>query len=180
MAVIARLAGIVLWLGICCWQGVCQTGPSDNPIQQPASEASVFESFFSEVAQRKNASWPTAPNGQSTGVKETTIQEAAGLTEREASILTEVAMDLEARMRSVNIGSAIFEARLRSVESGQSSEELERQLLRDMEERSRQMVMEHVQQLRTAFGDARFQTLYGYARARQKARTAVAAAAPRR
>jgi hypothetical protein len=129
------------------------------------------------VAQWKNASGPTAPDGQSTGVKEPAIQEAAGLTEREASILTEIATDLEARMRSLNMGPAIFEARLRYVESGQSSEDLVQQLLRDIEERRRQMVSEYVQQLRTAFGDARFQMLDGYARARQKARTA---AAPRK
>ncbi len=177
MAVITRPAGIALWLGICCWQGVCQNGPSDNPIQQPASEASVFESLFSEVAQWRNTSGPTAPNGQSTGVKEPAIEEAAGLTEREASILTELAMDLDSRMRSLNVGPAIFEARLRYVESGQSSEDLVQQVLRDIEERRRQMVSEQVQRLRAAFGDARFQTLDGYARARQKAR---AAAAPRK
>ena len=138
--------GLAGWLISCLGSGLCQTAPD--------TISGIYASFFLTVAQ--------AANGSRT---QRGIEAAIGLTDGEMRSLDAVAADYQARSRALNPGRVIFEARLRSLESGEDSSEWLAQWLCELDNQGRQLVLDLIQQLKTALGDSRFSVLDTYVHA---------------
>lgn len=162
--------GVAFWLAGCFCRVLCQTSLSDAPPQQIPPDPVLYENFFRQVVQSRKVSGPVLLNGQASTLPQPTFQEAAGLTDQEAQVLSALAADCEAKTGPLHgaVGSLVFESRLQSAESGEVSGWLT-QRLKDLDDRRDQIVLDHVRQLKAAFGDSRFQTLDAYVRSRQKA-----------
>ena len=150
----------------CFWQGICQPGTSDLS-QRNSPDPASFEPFFREVAQLKNLSGPVLLNGQPSKLPPPTAQNAIGLTDEESQILNAVASDCEAKIHLFDgsVRSLIFEARLQLIEADNAA--LPIQQLQDLHRERNRILLTHIQQLRTAFGDSRFKMLDAYVRSRK-------------
>jgi hypothetical protein len=100
------------------------------------------------------------------------IQEAAGLTDREMETLSAIAADYHASLASLSgqPGHSVFEALMESIESGKDDYPDPQQQLKDRETQRQRIVSDHVQQLRIAFGEARFQALTAWLRGDEASR----------
>ena len=150
------------WLMGGLWHGVCQPGSS-----QTAPDPTVYESFFQQVvhfAELQNSLGVVSINGQPTDLRQYKLQDAIGLTDQEARVLSTVASDCGAKVRSFYdaAGPSIFDARVRLVES--KSDPQATQQLKELDDEHQQIVLAHVQQLKAAFGDSRFNTLDAFVR----------------
>ena len=137
----------VFWLTLC----FC-------PAQQNVYDPAVYLSFFRQVAGLKQVS----------GLRQPTPQEALGVCEQEAQILSAVAADCELKSRPFAnaVGLLTFEARLRAVESEDGSAWLAQQR-KHLDSQRDQMVQDHIQQLKVEFGDSRFEALDTFIRSRK-------------
>ena len=150
------------WLMGGLWHGVCQPGSS-----QTAPGPTVYESFFQQVvhfSQLQNSLGVVSINGQPTDLRQYKLQDAIGLTDQEARVLSTVASSCGAKISSFYDAAKrlIFEARLRLVES--ESDPQATQQLKELDDEHRQIVLAHVQQLKAAFGDSRFNGLDAFVR----------------
>ena len=141
-----EMAGNVIQVGVLTVLVVCLC-----PCQT-APDITVYESFFGQVAQ--------AASRDSTASQRTTPREALGLTDREAQALDELAADCAAESRALTEATRrlTFESRLSSMASEEIPPALTRRLKR-LEDERRQMVLDHVQRLKTEFGEQRFQAV---------------------
>ena len=158
MGVCIVRAGMAMWLAGCFCQCVCQTDPSAPAPRQEPSDYSLYSAFFQRVAIQSK---PTLLNGQPADPPKPSIQEATGLTDREMKALNGIAADCQASIDSIyrQRPGFVFEALLESIESGKDTSGDVQQLAKDRENQRERIVLDHVQQLRTAFGAARFQAL---------------------
>ena len=160
-----RIALPVLFFGFLCpiagqTRPPVSSGQSDN-------DTLLYESFFSEVARLKSFSDSNPDNTiQIRGLVRTLtiprMQDFIGLTDIEVELLSVAAADCIKRRDSLlKPRPAIFEARLEQIASGQVSASLAREL-RDLDQQHRNLILDTVQHLKTAFGDSRFRVLDEY------------------
>src|SRR5687767_5755136 len=134
----------------CLWQGVSQ---------QNAPDPAVYESFFRQVAQLRNATGQVLLNGQPSSLTQPPVQDAIGLTAQESQVLNALASDCEAKIRPLDNAARplIFEARLHAASGG--TPQWLRQQLNSTDKQRNEIVLAHVRELKAAFGDQRFQML---------------------
>src|ERR1035437_8524657 len=89
MGVCIVRAGMAMWLAGCFCQCVCQTDPSAAAPRQEPSDYSLYSAFFQNVVLQKDGTL----NGQPIAVPKPSIQEAAGLTDREMQALNGIEAD---------------------------------------------------------------------------------------
>jgi hypothetical protein len=145
--------------------GLALVGALESSAQRPPDPTAPYESFFRRVAQLKNASGPVLLNGQSSTLTQPSAQDALGLTDEEAQILGGIAADCEAKVSAFDtaVRSVVFGFRLRLVESESPRAT---QQLKELERERSQIVLRHVQRLRSSFGDSRFKLLDEFVRSR--------------
>lgn len=130
------------------------------PTSTPVAERAAYQSFFMVVAQLSRF----VASG-STRLTEPSLQDTLGFTDAEMRDLGAVAADYEAKTALVgdSRSRAIFEARLREIEGGDSSTWLADQL-KMLDQHTERVVAEHVQRVQRSLGAARFQTLSQFVR----------------
>jgi hypothetical protein len=147
------VARIQILLGLLTCPGLCQTilNRSDLMISGvPIIESStrVYQNFFNEV--------------KDLGIRPLTTEARTSLrlTDQELRSLLTVTADLatETRFLAKTVRPLMFEARMEFVESGAISPSL-REKLDDLGHQWDRTILDHVQQLKAAFGERRFQTL---------------------
>jgi hypothetical protein len=147
-------AGIAVWLG-CLSQGFCQT-PGDLS----------YENLFHRVVLEDPTSAATKPVP--------TVQESSGLTDREMSDLRAIAADCITRLNALSLqhSRAVLDALFDSIEAGKDASADRDQRLKELQDQSARIVLAHVQLLKAALGDARFQEFDARLRAEEAAREA--------
>jgi hypothetical protein len=138
-------------------------GAQDRP------DPAAYQQLFRQVTELKSmAGHPVARsmNGQTVALKIPKLEDAIGLTDADVEILNATAADCMAKIAAFAkaAGPLIFESRLEIAGAGQNSDELARKL-KEMDEQRNQMVLAHVQQLKTALAPAGFEKLDAYVRA---------------
>jgi hypothetical protein len=127
----------------------------------------AYSSFFSQVATLNAADHrlPDSANGDGTARTVPKIQDVIGISGTEAEILGKIAADYVAVTGSLQEPrrELIFDSRLEFIETGKHSETLERKL-KDLDERSDELVLNHVRQLKSALPDASFAKVDAYVR----------------
>jgi hypothetical protein len=148
---------IALLLAACLSLALGQIAPSPLNLAAPLP----YESFFRTVAQV----YRFQADGHAEILTQPTLQEAIGLTDLEMEALHAVAFNCLATIRPLQetVPKLIFESRLRFVESGDSSAWL-RPRLTDLDNQISQTLSHHIQRLKVAFGDSRFQQLDAWVR----------------
>jgi hypothetical protein len=125
--------------------------------ERPDPVAYAF--FFSQVASLKAAEHgsPDSANGDGTARTVPKIQDVIGLSGTEAETLAKIAADCVAATDSLQEPrrELIFDSRLEFIETGKHSEVLERKL-KNLDERSDELVVYHMRQLKSALSDASF------------------------
>ncbi|MCU1234169.1 MAG: hypothetical protein JWP63_2136 [Candidatus Solibacter sp.] len=118
-------------------------------------QTGVCQSFFLTASQLART-----PAGK---LSMPTLQDAIGLTDAEMKALNEAAADYAAKslVFSEDLGRLVFEARLRSIESGDASEWLA-QRRKEIGDRADQAVVQRLRQLQDALGEVSFQKLERY------------------
>jgi hypothetical protein len=130
------------------------------------ADPAAYESFFQQVvrfAQFENPAGTVLLNGQPAGVRQYTLKDALDLTDEESQVLNTLAAGCESKLRSFEDRArpSTFEARLRLIEK---ADPRATHLLNQVDNQRRQIVLDHVQQLRAAFGDSRFSALDAFVR----------------
>ncbi len=127
-----------------------------------------YQQFFRQVTELKaRGAHPTARTvWGDVPLKVPRLQEVLGLTDAEVETLNGTAVDCIAKIAALEkaAGPLIFESRLEIAGAGQNSDELARKL-KEMDEQRDQIVLVHVQQLKTALPPASFEKLDAYVRA---------------
>jgi hypothetical protein len=155
--------GMAVWLAGCVCQSVCQTDP-------PADD-SLYSALFQRLALQARS---ILLNGQPVTLPQPAIQEAAGLTDQEMKDLNRIAADCQTSVRAVERRPhAVFDALMESIETGKDTTAEVQQLAKEEESQRQRIVLDHIQQLRTALGDARFQALTAWLRAEEAPRPRV-------
>jgi hypothetical protein len=160
--------GIAVWLAGCFCHAVCQTNPSSTAPQAP-SDYSLYSAFFERVAM--DARFLTS-NELPADAPKPDVQDSAGLTDREMKALDAIAADCHTRVGAVypRAGQSVFDALIEAIQSGKDTSVDVQQMLKDRDGQRERIVLDHVQQLRAAFGDARFQELSARLRAEEASR----------
>jgi len=131
----------------CALPGLCQYVPA-----RPASE---YGRFFAQAAQMSRV-----PTDQLTVP---TIQDVLGLNAEEMKIVNAIATDYVEKIQAVApVSHLVFEARMRTIESGEDSSEWLAQRLKEVDERVDQVVAQHVEKLKAALGEEGFQRVEKY------------------
>ena len=81
------------------------------------------------------------------------------LTDAEMAILDNVATDCDSKLQSLTDQPVVWEARMRSIESGETQEDWMDQRLAELKVRRDRVLGEHVETLRASLGEPRFQVL---------------------
>ena len=125
---------------------LCQIGikKSETAPPGPAGTVQIHQLFFERVA----SSFLRRPF---------TFQN--DLSDVEMAILNNVAADCDSKLQPLNDRPVVFEARVRFVESGEEQEDWMEPRLAELKARREQVVLDHVQALRTSLGEPRFQAL---------------------
>ena len=146
------------------WTALCQP---------PDTDLAAYERLLRAVAQLNEVA-PSVPgpvtlNGQLSKMVPRTVQDAIGLSGEESQSLNAIAFDFEAKLKSFDASARalVFEARLQLVESDQSSAAKER--LKSLDRERQDILLRHIQQLKTAFGGARFGVLDDLVQSRKQA-----------
>ena len=130
---------------------------SDSPAQQQASgNLAMFSRFFSQVAELGSPTQMIYLNGQPSDLKRPTLQESIGLSDREADLVTAVAVQCEEARNSID-GSAralTLSARLDSID-GRTENKQYAALLRKRAE----IIASAIETIRNELGPARFDYL---------------------
>jgi len=132
---------------------LCQTPPDHL----------LFAAFFGHVSGVELMKKMLAKGDFPATFKDTlpNLQEAIGLTDEEYQTLSEIAADYDAKATLAMKGAPIFEARLQVIDSGKMSPAMIAKL-EQIEQRRKGVTMDHIQQLREAFGDIAFQKVDAY------------------
>jgi hypothetical protein len=145
-------------MGVLCASALCQSNPS-KPVERD-TDASAYRTLFQRILLLTKMP-------HSTGSKDPArarLHSAMDLTDKEADQLIAVSADYLSKLHAFDMTSnrSYLDARIKLAES-QSPETLE--VIKSIDEQRKQIVLDHVQQLSTAFGDARFKVLDGLVRA---------------
>jgi hypothetical protein len=159
-----RTASLYLVTG-CCFAILGQ----DAPPQLGSLDPATYEGFFCEVSQltpgltlpRVAATQPTLTlNGQTTNFVQPTLEGVLGITTEEAQLLTTVAKDYTAK--SVAFTGAMREAFLQirlAIFAEEAPPESAVRQYNELKRQQAQMVLDHVQELKSAFGESRFRLI---------------------
>jgi hypothetical protein len=142
----------------------------------PAIDSAVYLSFFREAEAHVVPPPPDAPpkgepstlNGEPTDLVPQSIQDAIGITDREAKAVVVAAADCEDELNSldVSIRALVFEARLRAADDEKPSDAIASQI-RELEARRAGIIMSHVERLKASLDAARFKVIEDFIRSRQ-------------
>jgi hypothetical protein len=135
---------------------------------QESPDRAAYAYFFAQVASLRTAADhpPTVSIGSDGSARSApTVQEVVGISDAEAQILRKIAADWNAASDALQESrrGLIFDSRLEFIETGKHSETLEKKL-KDLDERSDELVMNHVRQLKAALPDASFAKVDAYVR----------------
>jgi hypothetical protein len=124
------------------------------------SDHNAYQSFFLTVALLSRF----VPTETKTLV-EPTLPTVLGLNEAEMQALNSIATDYEAKsvVLARTHSHIIMEARLRAIESGDSSDWLARQT-KAIDDRARRLLADHVLRIQRELGESRFQAVAAYVR----------------
>ena len=131
----------------------------------PQDVPQSYESFFQQLIRLKWYS--NLPNNSvqlNGSLSIPKLQDLIGLTDSEVAILDSTATDCLSQIKPFLIaGKLTFESRLQPVASGRVSDDLA-QRIQDLDTKREEVVLKHVDALKTALGDSRFQVLDEYVR----------------
>ena len=153
----------------------------------PAIDSAVYLSFFREAAghaatsDAAPTSEPSTLNGEPTDLVAQSIQDAMGITDREAKAVVEAAAgcDDEINALEANARTLVFESRLRAANDEKPSDALAEQL-RNLAARRVQIIMSHIDRLKGSLDPARFKVVEDYIRSRQSAGSFFRSAHPKK
>jgi hypothetical protein len=138
---------------------------------EPAIDSTVYFAFFREAAGHvvlpPKSKLPTL-NGETTDLVPQSIQDAMGITDREAKAVVDAATgcDDEINALEASVRAVVFETRLRVANDEKPSDAVAEQL-RNLESRRVQIIMSHVDNLKGSLDPARFRIIEDYIRSRQ-------------
>jgi hypothetical protein len=133
-------------------------GPVAFAAATPASNAALYDSFFFRVAWFEKIAQEQQAKGRDGSAPRSVIRREAGLKPTEAQALKAVATDYRSRLEVINA-----EARA----AGPAGARLDSQAFAS---RRKQLVFDHIDQLRSALGPRTFLRLDMYVRLRQISR----------
>jgi hypothetical protein len=141
-----------------------------------AIDSAVYLAFFREAAGRVVLPPPDAPpkgeastlNGEPTSLTSQSIQDAMGITDREAKAVVDAAAGCgdEINALEASARALVFESRLRAANDEKPPDALAERL-REFEARRAGIIMSHVERLKASLDAARFEVVEDYIRARQ-------------
>lgn len=144
---------------------------------QERPDPAAYQQFFRQVAELKSsADHPTARTAWGdVPLVVPRLQEVIGLSDAEVETLNGVAADCMSKIAAFAkaAGPLIFESRLEIAGDGQNSDELARKL-KDMDEQRNQMVLAHVQALKSALPPRSFERVDAHVRAPADAKKSLA------
>lgn len=149
------LAGLLLIVSTFPNYSVCQ---SDSPPQRHTERnLSAFAQFFNDVAALRHPTSPILLNGQLSHFRSTSLQEALGVSDREADILSAIAVKLQEDLREFGrtARAGTFSARLDSI-SGDSDSK--KQLL-VLQLKRNGIISSAIETLKRDLGPNRFDTI---------------------
>lgn len=163
MSIRLMRASVALLLLGTCSAILGQTGP--------AIDAAVYFSFFREAAGHvvvPSKGEPATLNGGPTDLVPQSIQDAMGITDREAKALVDeaTACDNEINALEASAHALVFESRLRAANDEKPSDAIARQL-QEIEGRRAGIIMSHVEHLKASLDASRFKVIEDYIRLRQ-------------
>jgi hypothetical protein len=125
-----------------------------DPARQRPLDVTIYQSFFWQVSFSTGDTLYPAPPA-----------EPIVLTERENQAVRTLAADCQSKLQFLraSIKSVRMELLFQTIEAGQPSEELKRQL-GDLQVQESQIAQEHFQSLKAVFGDSRFQMVQEFLR----------------
>jgi hypothetical protein len=134
----------------------------------PAPGPDVYRVFFQEALANKDSTTGTVPvvvNGQATELTSISIQDAIGITDREAQSVVEASTGCEAEITSLeNAARAmVFESRLRAANEEKPGDVEDR--LKALDVKRLEIIMEHVQRMKVSLGVERFMRVDDFIRA---------------
>lgn len=138
---------------------------------EAAIDSAVYLSFFREAAGHvvpPPKSEPSTLNGEPTDLVPQSIQDAMGITDREAKAVVDAATgcDDEIRALEASARALVFETRLRAANDDKPSDAIANRL-REIEARRVGIIMSHVEQLKASLGAARSRVVEEFIRSRQ-------------
>jgi hypothetical protein len=139
---------------------ISQTASPAPPPQEPSLDASAWSRFFSEAAVLRTPTESVYLNGQITRLRHPTLQEAIGLTDKEAEYLKNVAFICETNLRTVerSARAAILTARLYSLDDQIGERDALAQLA-ELSRRRNEVIRSSVEILKVELGSIRFHVL---------------------
>jgi hypothetical protein len=158
--------GMMFWIvaGFC--NLFCQLPDPQSPPVDPR----VYEQFFAQFVGIKHVidSQSSAVNGQLSTITAPNIEKTIGLTHHEVAAVNASALDCLAQMRRVDdaIKPLIFDSRIQAIQFGESVAWITLRL-KDLNTQRTTIIVDHVQQLKIALGDASFQKLDAYVRSKK-------------
>jgi hypothetical protein len=120
----------------------------------PRTPTDFWHTFFVEVAALKNDNKDT---------RDTTLQDAMGLNDQEAQVLSTIAADCLAQQTALDAEqrALTFDSRLENIRTGEMGKELSAKLEKN-EARRRDLIPAHVRALRQNLPAERFQIIDAY------------------
>lgn len=111
-----RANGVLLSMLVLATPLVCRS--DSPPQQQPSFDIVMFSRFFGQVAELRPPTQMIHLNGQASDLKHPTLQEAIGLSDREAEVVTAAAVRCEEERSSIerSAGALTLSARLDSID----------------------------------------------------------------
>ena len=157
------------WISGSIWFALCQTTLSGALCQQNFPDTAL-DSFLRQVAQLGQSAGPVLLNGVPSELRQPSARDAIGLTERESQILTAVAADYQAKVRLLDKveGPLVLEARLLTL-AGEQISDSAKQRIQELVQARRQMLADHINQLRAGFNPLRLQVICGYIQSHENA-----------
>jgi hypothetical protein len=137
----------------------------------PAIDSAVYRAFFREAAVHAgppSKSEPSTLNGEPTDLVPQSMQNAMGITDREAKAVVDAAAgcDDEINALETSARALVFESRLRAANDEKPSDDLTERL-REVEARRVGIIMRHVDRLKASLDAARFKVVEDYIRSRR-------------
>ena len=139
----------------------------------PAIDSAVYLSFFREAAGHvvlpdAAKGEPSTLNGGPTDLVPQSIQDAMGITDREAKTAVDAATGCDDDINALEASARalVFESRLRAANEEKPSDAIANQL-REFEARRVGIIMSHVERLKASLDAARFKVVEDFIRSRQ-------------
>ncbi|MEP7355157.1 MAG: hypothetical protein ABI824_18155 [Acidobacteriota bacterium] len=164
-----RITGLALFAGFCfVLQG------QDGPLYQNSHNPATYEAFFQAVTHWPPATTRAALNGSTTEFEFVTpsIEEAIGITAAEAQTLRTIAADFDEKNEVIRqaIKPLVFETRLANLEEAARSNPVAQQYS-DLGRQRTQLILDHLETLKTALGEARFRLVEAFVNSKKDSQT---------